>query len=118
MKPDGLPWKWIKSQRGEFITSFYAVAEARRNLAAEHHAALTNLLKDIELVPDAFGPPPLDVNLPAKDIPVFSTAAMSGADYLVTGDNDFSDYFGRTVHGVKIILPRMLKTELEHSSGQ
>jgi predicted nuclease of predicted toxin-antitoxin system len=117
-KPEHLPWKLLASGRGEFLTSFYAVAEARRNLPPRLHGSLKALTAQLELVADAFGPPPAGVRLPAKDIPIFSTAAMARADCLVTGDSDFSQYFGRTVQGVKVILPRMIEDELKHPSGQ
>jgi hypothetical protein len=111
--PEALPWNLIKSGRGKFVTSFYALAEARRNLPQDLISNLDLLEESLEIVADAFGPPPTGIKLPAKDIPIFSTAGMAKADFLVTGDNDFIQYIGRTVQGLKIILPRMLENELK-----
>lgn len=112
-KPDGLPWKLLVSGKAEFVSSFYAVAEARRNLPAKFHQNLTSLVSQIEIVADAFGPPPAGIRLPAKDIPIFSTAAMARADFLVTGDSDFFQYLDRRVQGLKVILPQMIGQELK-----
>jgi hypothetical protein len=112
-KPEALPWKLLTSGRGKFVTSFYALAEARRNVPSEYVKNLEFLADQIEIVADAFGPPPAGVKLPAKDIPIFSTAGMAKADFLVTGDSDFLQYVGRTVQGLKIILPRMMEYELK-----
>lgn len=66
----------------------------------------------LRLVSDAFAPPPPGVRLPANDIPILATAALAGADLLVTGDQDVGEYFGRSIGGVTIILPRMLEQAL------
>lgn len=111
-KPTALPWQLITSKAAQFLTSNYALAEARRNLPPEDLGNLAALTRDIEIVPDAFGAAPAGVVLPAKDLPILATAALAGADLLCTGDHDFAQYFGRTIGGVKIILPRMLAGEL------
>jgi predicted nucleic acid-binding protein len=113
--PSGLPWSIITSGKAVFITSHYAVAEARRNLPLVHLPNLNRLLDSLRLVSDALAPPPAGVRLPAKDIPILATAALAGADLLVTGDQDFRQYFGRSIGGVKMILPRMLADELTES---
>lgn len=48
------------------------------------------------------------MKLPGKDIPILSSAAAAGADVLVTGDNHFEQYLGRSIGGVLIVLPRDL----------
>jgi len=111
--PSGMPWSLITSGKGDFITSHYALAEARRNLPSGCQANLRRLVRGLRLVSDAFAPPPAGVRLPAKDIPILASAAMAGADLLVTGDEHFGQYFGRTVGGVTIILPRMLVERLK-----
>jgi hypothetical protein len=111
-KPDSLPWKWLTSDKAKFVTSHYALEEARRNLPKEFSANLDKLAGKLEIVADAFGALPAGVRLPAKDVPILATAAMAGADFLVTGDNDFAPYFGRSIGGVKIILPRNIPDEI------
>ena len=98
--------------RAHFITSHYALAEARRNLAPKDLPELARLASHLDLVPDAFGPPPAGVMLPGKDIPILASAAAAKADVLVTGDEHFGQYFGRKMAGVKIVLPRNLAAEL------
>ena len=110
--PSGLPWSILTSGKAVFVTSHYALAEARRNLPPVHRTNLNRLLGSLRLVSDALAPPPAGVRLPAKDIPILATAALAGADLLVTGDQHFAQYFGRTIGGLKIILPRMLAHEL------
>ena len=113
--PSGLPWSIITSGKAVFMTSHYAASEARRNLPPVYLANLNQLLGSLRLVSDAFAPPPPGVRLPAKDIPILATAALAGADLLVTGDHDFKQYFGPSIGGVKIILPRRLAYELTES---
>ena len=110
--PSGMPWSLITSGKADFITPHYALAEARRNLPSVHLADLRQLVGRLRLVSDAFAPPPAGVRVPAKDIPILATAALAGAELLVTGDEHFGQYFGRTVGGVTIILPRMLAQAL------
>ena len=112
--PQRPPWSWLTARppKAEFITSHYALAEARRNLTAADWPALDRIVTHLRLVPDAFGAPPPGVRLPGKDIPILASAAAAQADLLVTGDQDFDQYFGRTLGGVKIILPRHLISEL------
>jgi uncharacterized protein len=106
--PSGRLWSLITSGNADFLTSHYAFEEARRNLPPDRQANLRDLVRRFRLVSDAFGPPPAGVRLPAKDIPILASAAMAHADFLVTGDEHFGQYFGRAVGGVTIILPRML----------
>lgn len=97
--------------KADFITSHYALAEARRNLAAQDLPELDRIVTRLRLVPDAFGAPPPGVVLPGKDVPILASAAAARADVLVTGDQHFGQYFGRTIGGVKLVLPRDLAEE-------
>jgi predicted nucleic acid-binding protein len=110
--PTAMPWSLITSGKADFITSRHTLAEARRNLPLIHRDNLRRLVGHLRLVPDAFGPPPAGVRLPAKDVPILATSALAGAEFLVTGDEDFGQYFGRAVGGVMIILPRHLAAVL------
>ena len=94
----------ITSNRAEFVTSPYAALEARRNLEEPDRPRLKELLKSIQLVPDAFGAMPPGVVLRGKDIPILASAALCQADLLITSDSrDFQHLFGRTIGGVKIV---------------
>ena len=111
--PAGMPWRLIWEGRADFVTSHYALAEATRNVPATAVGNLNRLMAKIKTVPDAFGPPPAGIMLPGKDIPILSSAAACGAQFLVTGDGKhFDRYYGRVIGGVKIILPRDLATQL------
>jgi predicted nucleic acid-binding protein len=111
--PDGMPWRVIWDGKADFVTSHYALAEAARNVPASAARDLKRLAAKIKIVPDAFGPPPIGITLPGKDIPILSSAAACGAQFLVTGDGKhFDRYYGRIIGGVKIILPRDLAKEL------
>ena len=106
-------WRSLTARppKADFITSHYALAEARRNLAAQDLPELDRIVARLRLVPDAFGAPPPGVVLPGKDVPILASAAAARADVLVTGDQHFGQYFGRTIGGVKIVLPRDLAEE-------
>lgn len=112
-KPAALPWRLIHSGLAHFLTSRYAVAEARRNTQAEDLPNLDRLVGTLTLVPDAFGPPPAGVCLPAKDVPILAAAALARADVLVTGDQHFAPFFGRKLEGMQVILPRHLADEIQ-----
>ena len=101
------------SGKADFVTSPYAVAEADRNLEAADRPHLTRLLLSVRIVPDHFGPPPSGRRLRGKDIPILASAAMCGADILLTGDErDFGKWFGRTIGGVKIVKTGDLAAEI------
>lgn len=99
------------------ITSIYVMAEVQRNLP---HVAqierLRSLMASVEVrtLPDSFEDH-LEVAeilaLPAKDRPVLAAAIQARADYLITGDKKhFSQWFGKTVGGVRIEPPTHLLT--------
>jgi predicted nucleic acid-binding protein len=90
------------------VTSAYAAAEARRNLARpEQRQRLDALLAPIEQIgEDASRRLPDGIELPEKDVPILSAAIAAGATHLLTGDvMHFGRYFGRTVSGVLILPP-------------
>jgi predicted nucleic acid-binding protein len=51
----------------------------------------------------------LDVGLNEKDLPIMEVAIAGRATHLLTGDErHFGPLFGKTVHAVKVISPKML----------
>jgi predicted nucleic acid-binding protein len=92
-----------------FLTSTYAVEEARRNLqSGDQRKRLGELLQKVEIGEAMMLPPELrgEIELPEKDWPVLGGAAASGATYLITGDvRHFGRYFGETLLGVHILKP-------------
>jgi uncharacterized protein len=69
------------------LTSAYATAEARRNLATvEQRADLTSLLAALTILPDALEPLPIPptITLPAKDRPILGAAIHAQATHLLT----------------------------------
>jgi predicted nucleic acid-binding protein len=82
----GLQRLW-KLPSVELITSPYALAEARRNLA--HRSQKARL-----------------VALPAKDRPILLSAVAAKATHLLTGDvKHFGKYYRQTIAGVMILSP-------------
>ncbi len=98
----------------EFVTSFHAVEEARRNIGAKmavNAAALELFLGIVAVLPvETFA---LEVDLAEKDIPILCGAIASHSDYLLTGDKkDFGHLYGKKVRGVKIVSVAMLVDEM------
>ena len=90
------------------FVSNYVVEEARRNLFnSEQLRNLEAFLSMVQLVPDVDPNIPCPIELPEKDRPVLLAAISIKANYLLTGDMiHFGKYFGQTVRGIKICLPR------------
>lgn len=94
-----------------FITSAYAMEEARRNLStAQQRKDLEQLCAPMEIIPadpsDMAHFPELD--LPESDRPILAAAIQARATHLLTGDlRDFGRYYGRTIEGVLIMAPAM-----------
>jgi uncharacterized protein len=92
----------------------YVVAEARRNIEAKGHEALTaleDILRNLEVAPFQLTrlPPDVAALLPEKDQPVLAAAIRLKCGALVTGDRThFGALYGRTVGGVAIHTPRSL----------
>ena len=103
-KPGKTLHNLITSNRAEFVTCPYAALEAEQNLDPSERPQLKILMASVQLVPNAFGPPPPGVVLRGKDIPILSSAALAQADILVTSDSrDFKHLFGRVIGDVKIV---------------
>jgi len=93
----------------DLVTSDYAVKEAIANLPdPEQRNRLETLLQSITVTPhsEASSNLPSGIHLPAKDAPIFHAAMTGGATILLTGDvTHFGRFFGKTVAGVRILLP-------------
>ena len=98
------------------VTSEYAAEEARRNLenypasAAEQKRLLMSLdalLLKMAVVPTPYPlPEDLNVNLPAKDIPILAAALSAKAAFLITGDKQhFGAHFGKKMRDITILRP-------------
>jgi predicted nucleic acid-binding protein len=92
----------------ELFASNYVVEEAKRNLlSSEQLRKLEAFLSMVQLVPEVDPSIPCPIELPEKDRPVLLAAISIQANYLLTGDMiHFGKYFGQTVRGIKICLPR------------
>jgi uncharacterized protein len=104
----------LLSKEADFLTNAYAVEEARRNLELKFPAALKELerlTKQCEMISQLAGD--LEIELPLKDRPILGGAIAGRATHLLTGDErDFGKFWGKTVHGMKIISPKMLAAEV------
>ena len=96
----------------ELVSSAYAVAEARRNVANNHPdrlADLEALLSRLAVCREANREHMERANqhrLPAKDVPILAAAMQAGAGVLVTGDRtDFGHLFGQEVDGTLLVVP-------------
>ena len=88
-------------------TSHYAAEEARLNLSDDvQRQRLDKLLSTVQFCDASGGNLPRSISLPDKDIPILLAAIEIRATHLLTGDvRHFGPYFGKTVHGVLIMLP-------------
>lgn len=105
-RPDaGVARLWTFKQV-ELITSAYAAAEAKVNLAEDdQRERLVKLLDRVRIVTGA-APVPADVGLPEKDQPILQAAIHARATHLLTGDKQhFGKYFGRELDGVLVLPP-------------
>ena len=103
----GLHEFW-KMRNLALCTSTYATDEARANLnAKKQHQHLERLLLKLKTHSEPKLPFPLPpIDLPEKDKAIFYAALEMGAEYLITGDRQhFGKYFGKTIHGLQIMLP-------------
>lgn len=101
-------WELAQKKHCELFASNYVVEEAKRNLlSSEQLRKLEAFLSMVQLVPDVDPSIPCPIELPEKDRPVLLAAISIQANYLLTGDMiHFGKYFGQTVRGIKICLPR------------
>jgi hypothetical protein len=102
-------------RHAECVTSAYAITEARRNLESKARRGLERLeplvAKCIVIAEVPIEVPGVDLN--PKDAPIFGGAIVAGATHLLTGDErDFGKFFGKTIHGVKVVSPRLLAEEM------
>ena len=115
-KESGLRRLWTLA--GSVVcTSGYAAEEARRNLLhPEQRDRLAQLLQETEVLPEAPTDLPLPdgVELATKDAPILLAAIHTGASHLLTGDlRHFTQLFGHTVSGVRILRPATYLHSLE-----
>lgn len=104
-----------RAGRCELVTSVYASAEARRNLAVKGPVdamdAFGTALADVASVAEA-GAPALERAkacrlADAADVPILAAAIQCRSDVLVTGDRRaFGRYFRTTLAGVEILVLR------------
>ena len=104
----------LLSKHAVCITSPYAAEEARRNLENKYPntlPSLETLLKKCEIILAMATTVP--ITLPTKDLPILRGATAGNATYLLTGDQkDFGKFWGKTIHGVKIVSPKLLAEKL------
>ena len=101
-------WELAQKKRCLLFVSNYVVEEAKRNLfSSEQLRNLEAFLSMVQLVPDVDPNIPCPIELPEKDRPVLLAAISIKSNYLLTGDMiHFGKYFGQTIRGTKICLPR------------
>ncbi len=101
-------WCAAGEGRVRFLSSAYAVDEARRNLSRQDHLArFDELLSQVTVVPERHPAPHCPVTLPAKDRPILVAAMYCNATHLLTGDHvHFGPLFGQTVGGVFVTTVR------------
>lgn len=90
------------------LTSAHALAEAERHLDPAQRVRLSELMKQVRLVPDAPSPNlPEGLSLRTKDLPILAAATAAGATHLITGDRrDFGAYYGKRLAKVLVLPPR------------
>ena len=101
-------WELAKKSHCILLASKYVIEEAKRNLEnPDQLKKLNDYLTHIEIVAEVDPGIHCPIDLPDKDEPVLMSAISAKADYLITGDQaHFGKYFGQTIMGVKICLPR------------
>jgi predicted nucleic acid-binding protein len=106
-RPDaGLRQLW-KLRDVALCSSRSALAEARINLDdEEQRERLTRLSGTIQFFDAARVNLPRGISLPEKDVPIMLAAIEARATHLLTGDGrHFGQYFGKTIEGIRIVLP-------------
>ncbi|OGS69256.1 MAG: hypothetical protein A2Y96_00145 [Firmicutes bacterium RBG_13_65_8] len=105
-------WQAARRYEVRFLTSAYALDEARRNLDLPQQSRLAFLASQVTLVPECAGPLPFGVDLPDGDRPILISAAYAGATHLITGDRrHFGKLYGSAIEGVLICSLRQYLTE-------
>ena len=104
----------LLGQNHELATSYYAIAEARRNITLKKNTWLNDfeeLVSHFTLCPQ--GQLRKDIELVEKDRPILAAAITGECEYLVTGDRkDFGHLFGQTIEGVFVLPPSDLAEKL------
>lgn len=99
--------------RAELVTSAYLLEEARRNLQIKRPNLLGGLDRVMQSVQLSAGYANVSSDLPEKDIPVICGAVGSRCTHIWTGDKQhFGRFFGKTLHGIKIVSAVGLLDEL------
>jgi hypothetical protein len=96
------------------VTHQHAWEEARRNLEQKRPGQVPGLLALlVRLNFSAAFREVDDIELPDKDRPILGAAVAAGCTYLWTSDKRyFGRFYGKTVHGVRVISSIMLADEL------
>ena len=104
--PQGKAFLLIQSDL-HFVSSDYAIDEARRNLKVKKKSALDTFdkfIKNIEVVilfPNIVCP----IDIADKDKPIFTAAWISESTHLLTGDiKDFGIYMNKAAETKNIII--------------
>lgn len=100
----------LAKARAKVLSSDLAIDEARRNIRlkrASWQAGFKSVLEEIDIVPSAIFPLPIELD--EKDQPVLCAAIRARAELFVTGDRrDLAKLFGVSVLGVEVVPPRRL----------
>ncbi|HHY93406.1 MAG TPA: PIN domain-containing protein [Firmicutes bacterium] len=101
-------WDLARKKKAVLLTSAYALEEARRNLEeADQHRRLSELAREVVLVPEVLPTMPCPIPLPDKDRPVLLAALQANATHFLTGDRrHFGAYFSQSVGGTLVCTPR------------
>ncbi|MGF1447804.1 MAG: putative toxin-antitoxin system toxin component, PIN family [Opitutales bacterium] len=108
-KRDAAIAELLKRAKNHFslCTSDFARIEAERHLTLKRPdwlSSFSDLMTHVEETPSASLP--VNVELPAKDLPILSTAIARRCVYLVTGDRThFGPFYNHTHHGVRVVSP-------------
>lgn len=109
LKPDSRIAGLWRMDDVRLVASPHVLAEARRNMPdAATASRLETLAERLVILPSEPADFEIadDPGLPPKDRPVLLAAIVARADYLLTGDlTHFGKCLGRTIEGVKIVLP-------------
>jgi predicted nucleic acid-binding protein len=101
---------WELSNKGfcVLLASNYVVEEAKRNLTTQGQLKRLDIcLSNVEIVLEADPTLSCPIELPEKNRHVLMAAISAKANYFLTGDIEhFGRYFGKTIMGVRICLPR------------
>ena len=105
-------FRHARRERWELVTARWCVEEVVRNLRAKYPAAMPAwraLRRHLRIVPSTLVLDRPLVFSATKDRPVLVSALASGAAALATYDRaDFHDRLGRSIYGMRIVLPRDL----------